>query len=53
MQIEVHCGVVWVYKIGKDWYEYIRAFPEAVDKKGNPKLDHQDVVAYTKKVSPV
>lgn len=48
MAVRIHLGVVWVVIMGSGWFRHIKAFPQAVDKAGEPKLDHADVIKYLK-----
>lgn len=48
-EVVVHCGVVWAYQVTHcGWFRYIKAFPEAVTKKGEPDLQHESVKRYLK-----
>lgn len=50
MKVEVHLGVVWAYRLDANgaWFYKIKAFPEAVDKRGEPDVDHPAVLKYLK-----
>lgn len=44
--VTVYLGVVWVIRIRNGWFTHIKAFPQAIDKSGEVKLDHPDVLKY-------
>lgn len=44
----VHLGVVWVLKMNNGWFSHIKAFPEAIDKKGEPQIEHPVILKYVK-----
>ncbi len=50
MRVFIHYGVVWAIRLtaSGSWYRNIRAFPDAIDKKGEPKLDHGSVLKYVR-----
>ena len=50
MNVVVHLGVVWVYRMTRnnEWFRNIRAFPEALDKRGEPDPNHASVLKYVK-----
>jgi hypothetical protein len=44
----IHLGVVWIVKISCGWYSDLKAFPQAIDKKGEPFVEHPLVLKYIK-----
>jgi len=50
MRVIIYLGVVWVIRLtaSGSWYRNIVAFPNAIDKKGEPKLDHESVLKYVR-----
>lgn len=48
-KVEIHLGIVFAYRLfGNGWFRDIRAFPNAIDKNGNPVLNHPLVTSFIK-----
>jgi len=50
---KVHLGIVWYVDMRDGWFTHIKAFPTAVDKKGEPMLEHPDVLKYIKYIKSI
>ncbi|MGZ4850515.1 MAG: hypothetical protein ACXV2C_03945 [Candidatus Bathyarchaeia archaeon] len=44
----IYLGVVWIAEVKNGWYTYLKAFPEAIDKKGDAQLEHPAILKYIK-----
>jgi hypothetical protein len=48
VNVVVHLGVVWAYHVTGGWFRRLKAFPDAVDRKGEPDTGHPSVLKYVK-----